>query len=39
MNTQHPIVIYETESGQTQIEVRFDADTLWLNLLQITELF
>jgi hypothetical protein len=39
MNTQHPIVIYETENGQTQIEVRFDEETLWLNLLQISELF
>jgi len=39
MMPQNSIVIYETENGQTHIEVMFDRDTLWLSLLQIAELF
>lgn len=39
MTTQSSIVIYETENGQTHIEVMFEQDTLWLSLLQIAELF
>ena len=33
------VLIYETESGQTQVNVRLDAETVWLSLNQITELF
>ena len=33
------VLIYETESGQTQVNVRLEADTVWLNLNQMTELF
>lgn len=33
------VLIYETESGQTQVDVRLDADTVWLSLNQMTELF
>jgi DNA ligase (NAD+) len=33
------VLIYETESGQTQVDVRLDADTVWLSLSQMTELF
>ncbi len=39
MMPQSSIVIYETENGQTHIEVMFEQDTLWLSLLQIAELF
>lgn len=39
MKMQKPIIIYEVENGQTHIEVQLDKDTLWLNLLQIAELF
>ena len=39
MMPQNSIIIYETENGQTHIEVMFDRDTLWLSLLQIAELF
>jgi len=37
--TQNSIVIYETDNGQTHIEVTFEQDTLWLSLLQIADLF
>ncbi|HXD94119.1 MAG TPA: virulence protein RhuM/Fic/DOC family protein [Bacteroidia bacterium] len=33
------IEIYKTKEGQTQIEVKFDNDTLWLNQKQIAEIF
>lgn len=33
------IAIYQTEDGQTQIDVRFEQETLWLTLLQMAELF
>ena len=33
------IAIYQTEDGRTQIDVRFEQDTLWLTLLQMAELF
>ncbi|MDF3014280.1 MAG: Death-on-curing family protein [Cellvibrio sp.] len=33
------IKLYQTESGSTQLEVKLENDTLWLNLLQLTELF
>jgi len=33
------IAIYQTDDGQTQIDVRVEKDTLWLTLLQIAELF
>ncbi len=39
MKMQKSIVIYEVENGQTHIEVQLDKDTLWLNLLQIADLF
>jgi hypothetical protein len=39
MSIHKPIIIYEVENGQTHIEVQLDKDTLWLNLLQIAELF
>jgi prophage maintenance system killer protein len=36
---QNQIVIYETEDGQTQIDVRLDGDTVWLTQAQMAELF
>ena len=33
------IVIFETEDGQTQIDVRLDGDTVWLNTSQMGTLF
>ena len=32
-------LIYETESGQTQVSVRLESEMVWLNLNQMTELF
>ena len=39
MNEQNQIVIYQTENKQTEIEVRFEKDTVWLNQYHLTELF
>jgi len=33
------IELYKTLTGETQIEVRFEKDTVWLSLNQISELF
>lgn len=33
------IIIYQSEDGQTHIEVRMDEDTVWLTQQQICELF
>jgi len=33
------VLLYQTEDGQTRVEVRFDGDTAWLSLGQIAELF
>ena len=38
-NETNQIVIYETEDGQTQIDVRLDGDTVWLNTTQMGTLF
>ena len=35
----YKIVIYQTEDGQTQIDVRLENDTVWLTQKQIAELF
>lgn len=39
INEQHQIVIYQTEDGQTQIDVRQEKDTVWLTQAQMAELF
>ena len=39
MNMNNQIEIYKTPDGNTEIEVQFDKDTVWLNQNQITELF
>jgi len=33
------IILYQTEDGRTRIEVRMQADTVWLSLNQMAELF
>ena len=33
------IKIYKTKDGETEIKVKFEEDTVWLNLKQLTELF
>ena len=33
------IVIYQTDDGQTQIDVRLENETVWLTQKQIAELF
>lgn len=33
------MIIYENSDGKTSIDVRFDEDTLWLNQMQIADLF
>jgi hypothetical protein len=38
-NEQRNIVIYQTEDGQTRIEVKMENETLWLTQAQISELF
>lgn len=38
-NVNQKIVIYQTESGETQIDVRLDQETVWLSQAQMVELF
>ena len=37
--SENSIVIYQTDDGQTQIDVRLDNDTVWLSQAQMAELF
>lgn len=36
---QDQIVIYQTEDGQTQVDVRLENETVWLNVSQMASLF
>ena len=36
---ENGIEIYQTEDGQTQIDVRLENDTAWLSQAQMVELF
>ena len=36
---ENSIVIYQTDDGQTQIDVRLDNETVWLSQAQMAELF
>lgn len=38
-NNNQQIVIYQTESGETQIDVRLEQETVWLSQAQMVELF
>ncbi|STZ76799.1 hypothetical protein [Bergeriella denitrificans] len=35
----NPIEIYQTSDGQTQVEVRFGQETVWLSQAQMAQLF
>ena len=39
MNHQNPIEIYQAQDGTTQVEVRFEHDTVWLSQAQMAMLF
>lgn len=39
MTEENKIEIFQTEDGRTQIQVRFEQDTLWLSQAQMAELF
>ena len=39
MNTADKIVIYQTDDGQMQIDVRMENETVWLSQQQMAELF
>lgn len=39
MNSNNQIVIYQSEDGQTQVDVRMENETVWLTQQQIAELF
>ena len=39
MNENNPIIIYQTEDGQTRVDVRMENDTVWLTQAQMAELF
>ena len=39
MTLDNKIVIYQTEDGQTQIDVRLENETVWLNVEQMSMLF
>ncbi|MCC7430748.1 type II toxin-antitoxin system death-on-curing family toxin [bacterium] len=39
MENKSEIIIYKTVDNQTEIEVKFDAETVWLNQYQLSDLF
>ena len=39
MNENNKILIYQTEDGQTQVDVRMENETVWLTQAQMAELF
>ena len=39
MEENQKIVIYQTPDGQTQIDVRLEKETVWLNVAQMASLF
>ena len=39
MDVGDKILIYQTEDGQTQVDVRMENDTVWLTQAQMAELF
>lgn len=38
-NNNNEIIIYQSEDGQTQVDVRMENDTVWLTQAQMAELF
>ena len=39
MNENNQIIIYQTEDGQTQVDVRLENETVWLTTSQMAMLF
>ena len=39
MNENNQIIIYQTEDGQTQVDVHMENETVWLTQAQMAELF
>jgi hypothetical protein len=39
MENKTEMIMYQTEDGQTKIDVRMENETVWLSLNQIAELF
>ena len=39
MDLNNQIIIYQTEDGQTQVDVRMENDMIWLTRQQIAVLF
>lgn len=39
MPNSNDLILYETEDGKTRLECRFQTDSLWLSLNQISDLF
>ncbi|MBQ2402391.1 MAG: virulence protein RhuM/Fic/DOC family protein [Prevotella sp.] len=39
MNLSNQIIIYQTEDGQTQVDVRMEKETVWLSISQMAMLF
>ena len=39
MKSKSEILLYQTEDGQTKIEVRLDNETVWLTQAQMVQLF
>ena len=39
VNENNQIIIYQTEDGQTQVDVRMENDTVWLTTNQMAKLF
>jgi hypothetical protein len=39
MKNSSEILLYQTEDGQTKIEVKLDGETVWLSIEQMAELF
>ena len=37
--TDSSLLLYQTEDGQTKIEVRLQDETVWLSQAQLSELF
>ena len=39
MNENNQIIIYQTEDGQTRVDVRMENETVWLSANQMAVLF
>lgn len=39
METSNKVIIYQSEDGQTRIDVKLDGETVWLSQAQMAELF